>query len=644
MRRVEHISHHVVAASRAAASEAHTNQSSATGDALAPPTPLSEDELAAYMRDGFWAAPIDSLPPSFHEEFGERMRGMWDAGDQGDQDWLSLEPALVQVLRSPTMNGAMQSILGPDYQMAAPWCNMPGQGGMIGLHVTGASTSGNDQSFHKDGTDHGNTQSTVRDLRNRQVIMMYYPLGASLQQGPTAVVPRSQHYALDRGERPGGSEIGLSADGPMPEDFAARDEWLQASADCIGGSVDTGFIDHRVEVPPGSVVICHHQLFHRASRSEEGYFRPMVKLGAARISEPRGGDSSAPAMLPGSSLQAAMWDYAQGRERTVDTVGVATDVPKLVATLQADPSDVQRMEAAHALADAAVAAGGSGAAMEALLDAFTTHLQNEAASRNAMCEYASNPDHHNSVARDISERLLVIADGLCAVGDAAVTPVCAVLAEAAVAGQTDTTGIGWKLACNAAHVLGQAATSHESQALALRTIAAAMAIARAEIDAHGMPEATDGHDYYAMERRRLLAEGSCSAGLIGHRGATADDETVALAALDCLMPVLTADEPAEPLPSFMWAGTVHNNAGCALLRLFSDARVTELSGPVMPVFKVNDDNKERMLAGSIRESLRRADVLCSAAPTQTRGAMRKRLASVDWQALLRVDAPLFEPL
>ena len=36
----------------------------------------------------------------------------------------------------------------------------------------------------KAGTDHGNTQSTVRDLRQRQCIMMYYPLGASLEMGP----------------------------------------------------------------------------------------------------------------------------------------------------------------------------------------------------------------------------------------------------------------------------------------------------------------------------------------------------------------------------------------------------------------------------------------------------------------------------
>jgi hypothetical protein len=282
--------------------------------------------------------------------------------------------------------------------------------------------------------------------------MMYYPLGASLQQGPTAVVPKSQYYALDRGERPASSEIGLDADGVMPADFAARDEWLQQSVDQIGGSVEDGFIDYRVEVPPGAVVICHHQLFHRASRSEKGFFRPMVKLGAARISEPlSGGEPSAPPpALPRSSLMTAMWSFTQGQtSNTPSSSAGSSDLGRCITTLHEHFSDVQRMESAHALAEVASRGGAKAtSAMNALLDAFRLHLDNEAASRAAMY-------------------------GLCAVGDAAVSPICTVLVEAAVPGQVDATANGWKLACNATHVLGQAATTHVSQKLALvRTLQA----------------------------------------------------------------------------------------------------------------------------------------------------------------------------
>lgn len=273
--------------------------------------------------------------------------------------------------------------------------------------------------------------------------MMYYPFGASLEQGPTAVVPHSQYYALDRGERPQSSEISLSAEGPMPSHFEARDEWLQQSVDQVGGSIEMGFINYRVEVPAGAVIICHHQLFHRASRSEEGYFRPMVKLGAARISEPclDAETLSPPLNLASSSLLKTMWNYAKG-QRTSSSM-VARNITGCIATLNDDPSDVKRMEASHALAE--IASGASvmaTVAMDALLDAFRLHLDNEGASRNAMY-------------------------GLCAVGDMAVRPVCAVLAAAASHGQVDTSANGWKLACNATHILGQVATIHASQELAL---------------------------------------------------------------------------------------------------------------------------------------------------------------------------------
>jgi hypothetical protein len=456
----------------------------------------------------------------------------------------------------------------------------------------------------------------VRDNRQRQVIMMYYPLGASLEMGPTGVVPGSQYYALDRGERPSSSEISLLAPGgPMPEDFEERDAWLQESADLIGGSAEMGFVNHRVEVAPGSVIITHHQLFHRASRAEEGSFRPMVKLGAARISEPvppasSTADAPLPSTLPPTALLRTMWGYTRGSMQA--SVGSddaqQVELDQLVETLRTDLSDVSRMEAAHVLAEQAVAAGGSGPAMTALVETFKLHLANEAGSRNAMY-------------------------GLAAVGFAAVPAACDVLATAAAAGQTDEAASGWKLACNCAHILGQAATTHETQLLALEALGAAMATAQAEIDAHVARnvKVEDGRlDFYSMERRRLLAEGCCASGLIGHRAGIADDCAVAMAALELVLFSATRDEPAEDLPSFMWPGTVLNNAGCALLRLFSDAAVPELQNPIAPVFVRDNDNAIRMLSGSIQEAHRRAAVLTAAAPSATRLAMSERLQSVEW--------------
>jgi hypothetical protein len=76
--------------------------------------------------------------------------------------------------------------------------------------------------------------------------------------------------------------------------------------------------------------------------------------------------------------------------------------------------------------------------------------------------------------------------------------------------------------------------------------------------------------------------------------------------------------------------------------LFSDSRVQAVRSPILPIFQRNNDRKERMVAGSVREALRRAEVLCTEAPTKTRVALRNRLLSVDWQ--WPVEMPLFERL
>ena len=49
------------------------------------------------------------------------------------------------------------------------------------VHVSGPS----DQTYHRDGTDHGPTMPTVRDHRLRHVIVMFYPLETTVDLGPT---------------------------------------------------------------------------------------------------------------------------------------------------------------------------------------------------------------------------------------------------------------------------------------------------------------------------------------------------------------------------------------------------------------------------------------------------------------------------
>ena len=62
------------------------------------------------------------------------------------------------------------------------------------LHINGAGDGG----FHADGTDHGPTQTTVRDHRPRQIFGFFYPGDVPLSSGPTAVIPGSHYPAVDR--------------------------------------------------------------------------------------------------------------------------------------------------------------------------------------------------------------------------------------------------------------------------------------------------------------------------------------------------------------------------------------------------------------------------------------------------------------
>ena len=99
----------------------------------------------------------------------------------------------------------------------------------------------------RDGTDHGPTQSTVRDVMPRQLILFYYPGGATDAQGPTAAVRGSQYVSIDR-EQP---------DGEHPRMSSSEDR-LGSPAQIARLGNDDFFREERLVCAPGTVVIVHH--------------------------------------------------------------------------------------------------------------------------------------------------------------------------------------------------------------------------------------------------------------------------------------------------------------------------------------------------------------------------------------------------
>ena len=136
------------------------------------------------------------------------------------------------------------------------------------MHVS--SSSG--QQYHKDGTP-----VAIKPHEPRGVILMYYPNGASVEMGPTAVCPGSMYFSRDVRAAPDLSDH-LNGNADVDDDPATR-----PIAE-IGLPRDSQRI---VAVPRGAILVAHEHLFHRGTASSPGAsFRPAFKMGARRVSEP----------------------------------------------------------------------------------------------------------------------------------------------------------------------------------------------------------------------------------------------------------------------------------------------------------------------------------------------------------------------
>ena len=466
----------------------------------------------------------------------------------------------------------------------------------------------------------------MRDIKPRGLILMYYPNGAALEQGPTAVVPGSHSFMPD-------ADL-VSALGPMPEPHADRDAWLLKQANSFG---DEGREDFRAVVPPGAVLLTDYHIYHRASRNAgpDAPWRPNVKMGAARISEPTAttprsswavASAAQPPLDSTPAVHSAVWSWLAGGPRPADP-GAATE--QGAALLHDSTSEVQRVEAAHRLA--AAAAGGSSAALDSLLDAFAagSHTSTRAVSYGGAFGDGGDAPHRAA------------KYGLSAVGPVAAPAVAAALTAAVAAQQ-------WREVPDAAHVLGQCAADDDATAVA--ALASALAAALSELDEYTeaaiaagtveagyvapagndpKPEGWEAveNDLFTHSRRTAAAELSCALGLVGHRACRAGAVAEALAALDALLLLLTGE--GEPGCAFradgLWNNQLRTTAGTALLRICSDPTRTSASMPLLGGLR----GRDRLVKGMVVEAMRRAEASASGGGLASEKVWR-RLQEVEW--------------
>ena len=550
---------------------------------------LSTDQMRRFVRDGLVAVQLDDIPASVHQDYYETaMRldqsnsntgGNSHEADSPQALGGDLEEGMNTVFRSAKFHGALRCVLGPDFMIGNNWKDNGEIGYSYRMHV---SNVGGDQGWHLDGTDHGNTQATVRDIKPRQCMMFYYPGGVNTRDmGPTACVSGSHYYNIDReGKSRSEDDLGSITNVPTPDDFTLRDQWFSGGGPSIRVLGNSQVLeDTRLVVPPGSIVICGHHTYHRATRSVEGcQWRAMFKLNAARVSEP----SSAPSWLHDHDtaphhafgdhdsmshhgVWEGVWGWLNGRQDAAAQFQSPHSVESLARTLATSSSEVDCVDAGYSLGllvHKAASGAESGTALAALEQSFLS-------------------------ARERSRRASM--HGLGAAGDAAVPFLLTQLTfEDEAVQETDSTGwgteddasgdseegVGGSLyagrrfaqqsrTIGALHALGQCAL-HPSTAVvegviaaidtAMQLIASSSSSSSAAqeegeeggglLAVHEVGEdgpvfalAGGGFDWAALERRRAVSEASCSLGLIGQRlismAGAATDQAVRRLYLSC---------------------------------------------------------------------------------------------------------------
>jgi hypothetical protein len=254
-------------------------------------------------------------------------------------------------------------------------------------------------------------QSTVRDHRPRQIFGFFYPGDVPLGNGPTAVLAGSHYPAVDRIDPTTAVHVTNSEDGlpqelpqhlqhvvssedrlqpdvpgkrgplsgasaPIDDEAALvrADEQRLAVAAAMLGVVEMEEI--KLICKAGTVVLVHHDLFHRSSRRLPQVWRPLFVLrDAVRMVEPVAGSPSwasvasppPPAEPPPPSggaarspelaaLHRTMWRYLLGQGTGATDLhqpGAPQDDSTLQALIttvsDASAADVERVAAAYAV-------------------------------------------------------------------------------------------------------------------------------------------------------------------------------------------------------------------------------------------------------------------------------------------------------
>ncbi|MCY4094897.1 MAG: hypothetical protein OXG05_07190 [Gammaproteobacteria bacterium] len=233
---------------------------------------LNNQQIVQYLEDGYVVLNPTELDQAFHQRMFEAAcwtYGMAQgAASQGAAPHIKVIadnlrqriPDAELLLRSPTIDGAITSILGEDWQLYP--------------HDFIHESSANDQFFHQDGNLPWNDRGHYRSHRPDWAMLFYYPQPTDQTTGPTEVLPGTQYwtndYELPDGTWHRGDPLGRSLKrfDPTTASLQERDNYIQKVADTWGVP---NLERRKLEVPCGGAILASYDLSHRGTRQEPDF-------------------------------------------------------------------------------------------------------------------------------------------------------------------------------------------------------------------------------------------------------------------------------------------------------------------------------------------------------------------------------------
>lgn len=248
---------------------------------------LTEEQLLAFLSDGFLQLNAETLTDEHHRFFYRRAADLYEISDAVDSPTAHLDilgdnlrpqvPEVDLLLNDPVIDGALTSLLGPDYIVHPhSYCHRSGSG---------------DQVFHQDGNLPWNERAHQRSHRPEWAILFYYPEAVDETNGPTEIVPGTQYFTVDNELDDGGFDpidrIVRDVDNAVfhGPDLALRD---RQQAEALRRGLPIPGLERRfLHLPAGSVILAHYDLFHRGTRVAGAERRRyMYKFNMVRAKEP----------------------------------------------------------------------------------------------------------------------------------------------------------------------------------------------------------------------------------------------------------------------------------------------------------------------------------------------------------------------